>query len=144
VFIRGEICSFVQSHQRPVLDGTPIPCFPVGVFGFKDEAGINDEVERGLISHKQNLAGQGLPDLLCVPQPALSEVEWVSFVLLTIRFKPIREEFLIVAFSSPHPPKLLCVLCVEGFDFDFLSLLRAFGGEMFIFGCGCAALWLSS
>jgi hypothetical protein len=36
-----------------------------------------------------------------------------SSVLLTIRFRPIREEFLIVAFNSPHPPKLLCVLCVE-------------------------------
>jgi hypothetical protein len=45
-------------------------------------------------------------------------------VLLTIRFKPIREEFLIVAFNSPHPLKLLCVLCVEVFDFDFLSFLR--------------------
>jgi hypothetical protein len=57
------------------------------------------------------------PSLLCF---LLSSV-----VLLTIRFKPIREEFLIVAFNSPHPPKLFCVLCVEVFDSDFLSFLRA-------------------
>jgi hypothetical protein len=42
-----------------------------------------------------------------------------SYVLLTVRFKPIREEFLIVAFNSPHPPKLLCVLCVEVLTLTF-------------------------
>ena len=35
--------------QRPALDGTPVAGFPVGVFGFQDEAGIDDEMERGLI-----------------------------------------------------------------------------------------------
>jgi hypothetical protein len=35
--------------QRPALDGTPVAGFPVGVFGFKNEAGIDDEVERSLV-----------------------------------------------------------------------------------------------
>src|SRR5207302_6593895 len=35
--------------QRPALEGTPVAGFPVGVFSFKDEAGIDDEVESGLI-----------------------------------------------------------------------------------------------
>src|SRR5437879_870862 len=35
--------------QRPALDGTPVACFPVGVFGFQDEPGIDDEMQRGFI-----------------------------------------------------------------------------------------------
>src|SRR5882672_4811870 len=35
--------------QRPALDGTPVAAFPVSVFGFQGEAGIDDEVERGFI-----------------------------------------------------------------------------------------------
>jgi hypothetical protein len=35
--------------QRPALDGTPVAGLPVGVFGFKDEAGIDDKMQRGFI-----------------------------------------------------------------------------------------------
>lgn len=35
--------------QRPALDGTPVACLPVGVFGFKDEPGIDDKMQRGFV-----------------------------------------------------------------------------------------------
>ena len=39
----------LAADQRPVFDRTPIPGLPVGVFGFQNEAGLDGEVERGLI-----------------------------------------------------------------------------------------------
>ena len=35
--------------QRPALNGTPAAGLPVDIFGFQDEAGINDEVKRGFV-----------------------------------------------------------------------------------------------
>ena len=35
--------------QRPALDGTPVAGLPVGIFGFKNKAGIDDKVQHGLI-----------------------------------------------------------------------------------------------
>jgi len=47
--------------QRPALDGTPIAGLPIGEFGLHDEAGIDEEVQRGLVlkadRNRMGLAG---------------------------------------------------------------------------------------
>ena len=35
--------------QRPAFNGTPVPGFPVGIFGFKGEAGIDYKMQRGFV-----------------------------------------------------------------------------------------------
>ena len=37
------------ADQRPALDRTPVPCLPVCVVGFQNEAGIDNEVQRGFV-----------------------------------------------------------------------------------------------
>jgi hypothetical protein len=39
----------LAADQRPAFDGTPVAGLPVGVFGFQDEAGIDDKMQRGFI-----------------------------------------------------------------------------------------------
>jgi hypothetical protein len=35
--------------QRPALNGTPVACLQIGIFGFQDEPGIDGKVQRGFV-----------------------------------------------------------------------------------------------
>ena len=39
----------LAANQRPTLEGTPVACLPVRIFGFQGETGIDDDVQTGFI-----------------------------------------------------------------------------------------------
>jgi hypothetical protein len=61
------------ADQRPALDRTPVACLPVSVVGFQNEAGIDNEVQRGFVlkAHVNRVVLAGGIDLHKINELAL-------------------------------------------------------------------------
>ena len=107
----------LAADQRPAFDGTPIPGLPVGVFGFQNEAGLDGEVERGLVlkADLNRMGSAGGEDL--------DQIHGFAFDL----FKAIESAPAVTADRSLAPPGLGKAQRFR----NSLSLLWFFGVAMF-------------
>jgi hypothetical protein len=99
-FLFSKACKSLYRRRFKVFEDAPLAACKYHPDNLARVLALNEMFIRFFHAHRSILQ-------------SIHGASFVSFVLLTIRFKPIREEFLIVALNSPHPPKLLCVLCVE-------------------------------